>query len=48
MDVNASGFILGLGGRDVSPDDIKTIVNETRNSTSDDKINWIGLKQEEI
>ncbi len=48
MDVNASGFILGLGGRDVSPDDIKTIVNETRNSTSDDKINWIGLKQEEV
>ncbi len=48
MDVNASGFILGLGGRDVSPDDIKTIVNETRNSTSNDKINWIGLKQEEV
>jgi hypothetical protein len=37
-----------LGGRDVSPDDIKTIVNETRNSNSDDKINWIGLKQEEV
>ncbi|MGA2677584.1 MAG: pyruvate synthase subunit PorA [Methanobacterium sp.] len=48
IDVNASGFIIGLGGRDVSPDDIKTIVNETRNSTSDDKINWIGLKQEEV
>ena len=48
IDVNASGFIIGLGGRDVSPDDIKTIVNETRNSNSDDKINWIGLKQEEI
>jgi pyruvate ferredoxin oxidoreductase alpha subunit len=48
IDVNASGFIIGLGGRDVSPDDIKTIINETRNSTSDDKINWIGLKQEEI
>ena len=48
MDVNASGFILGLGGRDVSPDDIKTIINETRNSTIDDKINWIGLKQEEV
>ena len=48
MDVNASGFILGLGGRDVSPEDIKNIVNETRNSTSDDKINWIGLKQEEV
>ncbi len=48
MDLNASGFILGLGGRDVSPEDIKNIVNVTRNSTSDDKINWIGLKQEEF
>ncbi len=48
MNVNASGFILGLGGRDVSPDDIKNIVTKTRNSTSDDKINWIGLKQEEV
>ena len=48
INVNASGFILGLGGRDVPPEDIKTIVNETRNSTNDDKINWIGLKQEEV
>ena len=46
MDVNASGFILGLGGRDVAPDDIKNIVNITRNSTDDDKINWIGLNEE--
>ncbi len=48
MDVNASGFILGLGGRDVSPDDIKTIIDKTKNSTDDNKINWIGLKQEEV
>ena len=48
INVNASGFILGLGGRDVPPEDIKTIVNETRNSTNDDKINWIGLKQEGV
>lgn len=46
MNVDASGFILGLGGRDVAPDDIKTIVDKTKNSTDDDKINWIGLKEE--
>lgn len=47
MDVDASGFILGLGGRDVSPEDIIGIVKETRNPTDSDKINWIGLKEEE-
>lgn len=47
MDVDASGFILGLGGRDVSPEDIIGIVKETRNPTDNDKINWIGLKEEE-
>lgn len=46
MDVDARGFILGLGGRDVSPDDIRNIVNITKNSTENDKINWIGLKEE--
>lgn len=47
MNVNAASFILGLGGRDVSPEDIKNIVNITKNSTESDKINWIGLKEEE-
>ncbi|OPY27929.1 MAG: Pyruvate synthase subunit PorA [Methanobacterium sp. PtaU1.Bin242] len=47
MEVDASGFILGLGGRDVSPDDIVNIVKQTRNPTDTDKINWIGLKEEE-
>lgn len=47
LDVDASGFILGLGGRDVSPEDIINIINQTRNSTDSDKINWIGLKEEE-
>lgn len=48
MDVDASGFILGLGGREVSPDDIIKIVDKTRNPTDDtNKINWIGLKEEE-
>jgi len=47
MDVDARGFILGLGGRDVSPADINNVVNITRNSTDSNKTNWIGLKEEE-
>ncbi len=47
MDVDASGFILGLGGRDISPEDIIDIINKTRNPKDNDKINWIGLKEEE-
>ncbi len=46
MDVDASGFILGLGGRDVSPDDIMDIIKQTRNPTDTNKINWIGIKEE--
>lgn len=47
MDVDARGFILGLGGRDVSNEDIRNIINITKNSTESDEINWIGLKEEE-
>ncbi|MCE5214351.1 MAG: pyruvate ferredoxin oxidoreductase [Methanobacterium sp.] len=47
MDVDASGFILGLGGRDVSPEDIINIIKETRNPTEPDKITWVGIKEEE-
>ncbi|WP_414470537.1 pyruvate synthase subunit PorA [Methanobacterium sp. ACI-7] len=47
MDVDARGFILGLGGRDVSNEDIRDIINITKNSDDEDKINWIGLKEEE-
>ena len=47
MDVDARGFILGLGGRDVSNEDIRNIIEITKNSTESDKINWIGLKEEE-
>jgi pyruvate ferredoxin oxidoreductase alpha subunit len=47
MNVDARGFILGLGGRDVAPEDIRNIVNITKNSADSDKINWIGLKEEE-
>ncbi len=48
MDVDARGFILGLGGRDVSNDDIRNIIKITKESTESDKINWIGLKEEEV
>jgi pyruvate ferredoxin oxidoreductase alpha subunit len=47
MDVDASGFILGLGGRDVPPEDIIRIIERTRNPTDTHKINWIGIKEEE-
>lgn len=47
IDVDARGFILGLGGRDVSNEDIRNIIEITKTSTDSDKINWIGLKQEE-
>jgi len=44
MDVNAYGFIVGLGGRDITPDHIIEILNKTKNPTSD--VQWIGLKEE--
>jgi pyruvate ferredoxin oxidoreductase alpha subunit len=47
MNVDARGFILGLGGRDVSNEDIRDIIKITKNSTEINKINWIGLKEEE-
>lgn len=47
MDVDASGFILGLGGRDVAPKDIINIIKQTRNPTDSYETNWIGLKEEE-
>lgn len=47
IDVDSRGFILGLGGRDVSNEDIRNIIKITKDSTESDKINWIGLKEEE-
>ena len=47
MNVDARGFILGLGGRDVSNEDIRNIIEITKNSTEINEINWIGLKEEE-
>jgi len=46
MDVNAYGFIVGLGGRDIRPQHIIEIINKTKNPTTD--VQWIGLIEEEI
>lgn len=49
MDVKAAldnetyGFIIGLGGRDITPIDIKEIIEKTENPTKD--IEWIGLRE---
>lgn len=42
-DVDIYGFIVGLGGRDITPTHIKDIVNKTKNPAQD--ITWIGLKE---
>jgi pyruvate ferredoxin oxidoreductase alpha subunit len=41
--IEAYGFILGLGGRDITPDHIEEITNKTKNPEKN--INWIGLKK---
>ena len=43
------GFVAGLGGRDITPDTLMEIYNETRNCTTpaSDSI-WIGLNQEMV
>ncbi len=46
MDVNASGFIVGLGGRDIKPSHIKEIIEKSKNPTN--KPQWIGLNKEEL
>lgn len=49
MDVKAAldnetyGFIIGLGGRDITPIDIEEIIEKTENPTKD--IGWIGLRE---
>ncbi|MDP1553013.1 MAG: pyruvate synthase subunit PorA [Methanobacteriaceae archaeon] len=44
IDVESYGFIVGLGGRDITPNHIEDIVNKTLNPIK--KITWIGLKEE--
>ena len=38
------GFILGLGGRDITKDTIHNIIEKTKNPVKD--VNWIDLKEE--
>lgn len=45
MDVDAAGFVVGLGGRDIKPSHIKEIVEKTKNPSN--KPQWIGLKEEQ-
>ena len=37
-------YIIGLGGRDITPSDIEEIIEKTE-STPSDEIKWIGLKE---
>jgi len=43
IDIEAYDFIVGLGGRDITPDAIDEVVEKTKNPVKD--INWIGLKK---
>jgi pyruvate ferredoxin oxidoreductase alpha subunit len=43
IDTDAYDFIIGLGGRDITPEHIDEIVEKTKNPVKD--INWIGLKK---
>lgn len=37
------GYILGLGGRDITPKDIEEVIEKTKNPTKD--VEWIGLRE---
>lgn len=37
------GFVIGLGGRDITPDNIEEIIAKTENPTND--VEWIGLRE---
>ncbi|MDO5851090.1 MAG: pyruvate synthase subunit PorA [Methanobacteriaceae archaeon] len=37
------GYIVGLGGRDITPEQIREIIEKTKNPTKD--VEWIGLKE---
>jgi len=43
IDVEAYDFIIGLGGRDITPDHIEEVVSKTKNPEKD--VTWIGLKK---
>ena len=37
------GYVIGLGGRDITPKDIEEIITKTENPTKD--VEWIGLRE---
>jgi pyruvate ferredoxin oxidoreductase alpha subunit len=43
IDADLYNFIIGLGGRDITPNHIDEVVEKTKNPTKE--INWIGLKR---
>ncbi|MGN1321505.1 MAG: pyruvate synthase subunit PorA [Methanosphaera sp.] len=43
LDNEIYGFIIGLGGRDITPSDIEEIIEKTENPTK--KVEWIGLRE---
>ena len=40
----AYGFIIGLGGRDITPEAIMEVYEQTKNPERE--VTWIGLKEE--
>ncbi|MBF4468006.1 MAG: pyruvate ferredoxin oxidoreductase [Methanobrevibacter arboriphilus] len=43
IDIEAYDFIIGLGGRDITPNYIEEVVEKTKNPEKD--VTWIGLKE---
>ncbi|WP_455645283.1 pyruvate synthase subunit PorA [Methanosphaera sp.] len=43
LDNETHGFIIGLGGRDITPTEIEEIIEKTENPSG--KVEWIGLKE---
>lgn len=43
LDNEVYGFVLGLGGRDITPEQIEEIIEKTENPVND--VEWIGLRE---
>jgi pyruvate/2-oxoacid:ferredoxin oxidoreductase alpha subunit len=49
IDVPVFGFIAGIGGRDVTPDTIKEIIDQAEHMDVPDRdVYWIGVKNEQL